>query len=53
MSLLALSVLCLSGFVCAFKGIDREGDVLLFGGTATATISACVLLWWLLEWMGS
>lgn len=44
-----LLALCLGGFVCAFKGIDSEGDLLMFGGTAISAISAVVLLWWLLD----
>jgi hypothetical protein len=35
--------LCLCGLVCAFKGIDRDGDLLLFGGTVISSVSAIVL----------
>jgi hypothetical protein len=43
-----LATMLLIGLVAAFKGVDRDGDLMLFGGTAVAWVGAFGLTLWLL-----
>jgi len=43
-----LLAVVLGGIVAAFKGIDRDGDLLLFGGAAIAWVGPFRLTRWLL-----
>lgn len=48
-SFIMLAALSLGSLVAAFKGVYRDSDVLIFGGTAVAIISGSALMVWVLS----
>ncbi len=44
-----LATLVLGSLVAAFKGVYRDSDLMIFGGTAFAMISGSVLMLWILS----